>query len=116
MSQTPIDDLVQELQNLKVREKEIVGLLEQRGLRPTDIEASAEKRPYVYYFKVGDRVRIANRLYSKSTLWPPPKEDDDPERLATVTKVDIRNDRVYIRTDSGRHTFRISSNLIRLNP
>jgi hypothetical protein len=114
MSQTPIDDLVRELQQLKVREKEIVDILGERGLRPTDIEASAEKKPYIHYFKEGDRVRITNRLYSKSTKWPPPKEDADPERLATVTWVDLRSERIYIRTDSGRHTYRIAVNLVRL--
>jgi hypothetical protein len=116
-----IDDLVQELQRLKLRERQIVELLAERGLQPTVLEQTEvaapvteqRRRRYIEYFKVGDRVRIVNRLYSRASTWPPP-EGEEAHRNATVTKIDLKNDRVYFITDAGTKTNRLAVNLVKL--
>lgn len=106
-NESAIGALIVELKKLKVREAQILSLLERENQR---VEASADIDSDT--FAEGDRVHIKNRVRKPST-WP--REivwDERVARNATVTSVD--QGRVHFITDNGVETWRLSTNLRRL--
>ena len=109
-----IDELIAELQELKIREAEIVTALERanrtaRVRIPEVVEGHRQEghAQVPYGFRRGDRVRITNRVRRPATAgvsWT-----EERERLATVTR--IIPDQVHIRTDNGTKTWRAHNNL-----
>jgi hypothetical protein len=101
MNETDIDRLLTELTALKIRVDRLET--EQRG---DQASLNGERK-----IQVGDRVKIRNKV-RKPTTWPKDKAWTEPlERQATVTR--ITNDRVYITTKNGTHTWRHLNNLKR---
>ena len=99
MQETNIDDLLTELKALKIR----VARLETDQRREQASHDSERK------IQVGDKVKIKNKI-RKPANWPKDKTWTEPlERQATVTK--ITDDRVYITTGNGTHTWRHINNL-----
>jgi hypothetical protein len=110
MEDDTIGALIKELKRLKVREANIIALLqaandERRGGSNDDgAGATALAR--------GDRVRITN-LVRKPTNWPEAVAWDHRQATrATVTQVAA--DRVYFVTDNGVKTWRALRNLRKL--
>jgi hypothetical protein len=94
-----IDKLIAELRALKIR----VARLEQQQL-PEDRDRDT--------FKIGDRVRVKNRV-CKPTNWPIDRHWSKPlERLATVTR--ITTERIYFTTDNGSLSWRHPKNTTRI--
>lgn len=118
--------LIKELKDLKIREAGILARLEAANERnrPSTTGGSSNDQDRtngdlptstpLRGLKTGDRVKTINRL-RKPASWPDDIEwDEGTARLATVTKVDVAADRVYIATDNGFQTWRMRANLRRL--
>ena len=100
-----IERLVDELQQLRVREAEIVTLLQEEPLYGTTSST---------IFAIGDRVWIKNRVrkpktWSNDNVW-----DDAKAKRATVTKIVHAHAQVHFITDNGVRTWRAPGNLRRL--
>ena len=115
MSEDSVDDLIDQLNNLELSQREIDRKRENLTSRLVRARAqergaaareSASERTGVERFCVGDRVRITNEIRS-SFLGRRPTAAD---RRATVLR--ITEKRVHFRTDSGVTTSRAPNNLV----
>jgi hypothetical protein len=124
MEDRNIEELIEELHELKIREAELTVRIErarltrtERGatvggaLEPSDNSHSLLGGPFFTNgFRPGDRVRVTNKVRKPATAGPAWTEAR--ERLATVTKV--IPDQVHILTDNGTKTWRAPNNLKRV--
>jgi hypothetical protein len=107
-------DLIEELQALRIRETAIIARLEQVNRARNGGNDANENRgnneagePNPHGFTRGDRVRITNRVRRPATAGPTWSEAR--ERLATVTRV--IPDQIHVVTDNGTRTWRAPNNL-----
>jgi hypothetical protein len=114
MEDKDFDELIEELRELKIREREIISALDQAS-RTGRVQTrhETEARPHEgqaqvpYGFRQGDRVRITNKVRKPATAGP--SWTEARERSAVVTK--IVPDQVHILTDNGTRTWRAPNNL-----
>jgi hypothetical protein len=99
---TEIEELTKEIRQLRIR----VARLESERTPAKKATATTVK---VDTLKIGDRIRITNKIRRPIT-WP---EDtpwtEDNERVGTVTR--LTKDQVHLRTDNGRITWRATRNV-----
>lgn len=105
-----IEDLIRQLEDLRVQETVLFNRLQWR-LREGNAEAFQQRAPYPAAreqraLEVGDTVRITNTIRTNRGV-PVTALD----REATVTRITAT--RVYIETVTGHRTWRIPRNLIR---
>jgi hypothetical protein len=110
MPEDDIDELLTTLQNLHIEEENLINRIiaartaeaqAPTGTTRRQPEPAAQQETVV--FRVGDRVRITNRIAYFGRATTP------GDRTGTVTK--ITEKRVYLATDSGIHTNRAPKNL-----
>ena len=103
MADDEVNELIRELEGLRIRTEELIdrlaGARRRRGSEGTT-------PPIV----VGDRVRIANRV-RRPNGWPP-APTDETDQLGIVTRV--TSSRIYIITDTGISTWRARTNVTRV--
>lgn len=122
MEDRNIEELIEELHELKIREAELTVRIERARLARTEratvgaLESSDNSHSqlggpfFTNGFRPGDRVRVTNKVRKPATAgsaWTEARE-----RLATVTKV--IPDQVHILTDNGTKTWRAPNNLKRV--
>lgn len=122
MEDRNIEELIEELHELKIREAELTVRIERARLARTEratvgaLESSDSSHSqlggpfFTNGFRPGDRVRVTNKVRKPATAGPAWTEAR--ERLATVTKV--IPDQVHILTDNGTKTWRAPNNLKRV--
>ena len=114
MQENFFQELIEELQALRIRETAIIARLAQvNRARTGEIEINGNggnngaEAPNTHGLTRGDRVWIKNKIRRPATAgltW-----SEARERLATVTKV--VTDQVYVVTDNGTKTWREPTNL-----
>ena len=114
MQNRNIDTLIQELQQLRIRETAVIAeIREALGARgeaeqQNDAEFDDVNLPAAANgLRTGDRVRIKNKIRRPATAGP--SWSETRERIATVTR--ITTDQVHIITDNGTKTWRAHNNL-----
>jgi hypothetical protein len=114
MSKETVDDLIQQLKNIRLQESEVLDRLyrarqlekEEQGAH-TDDTASSQ-------LKEGDRVTITNNIRT-----PFGRKANTGDRDSTVLRAKPQTDenadtvRIHIRTDNGFTTWRLKKNLRR---
>ena len=119
MGDDPTDDLVRELAALRLREAEVVRLLEAARREATRRESRRPAAPIRVdrgsvgvFLSVGDKIIILNPV-NKPRNWEEGRHWDGGEaRLATITR--LEGDKVYFSTDNGVNTWRHRRNVKRL--
>lgn len=114
MQDRRIEELIEELHALRLKETAIIAQIEQETAKErTQSGGSARTTPpssrgaHSATFKRGDRVRIVNKIRKPATAgagWVREKEE-----TATVTR--IREGQIHITTDNGTQTWRGPNNL-----
>jgi hypothetical protein len=113
MQRKSVNELIQELQQLRIRETAVIAeireAIEVRDGAEQDIEIDDVEQPAAvqHGLRTGDRVRIKNKVRRPATAGP--SWSETRERLATVTRVTV--DQVHIITDNGTKTWRARNNL-----
>ena len=109
MKNSRIEDLIEELRTLKIRETEIVAELKQATNTTTEEQDKGknERNATPVAIAKGDRVRIVNKVRRPASAGPTWTEAN--ERLAVVTSVNATQ--VHILTDNGTRTWRGPNNL-----
>ena len=110
MENRTVEELIEELQELRIREIEIIAELKQAnsaGTRTQTGDANSHRHEVAHGFRRGDRVRVINKVRKPATAGP--SWNEAKERLATVTR--IIPDQVHILTDNGTKTWRVPNNL-----
>lgn len=102
-----LENLIEELRTLKIRETEIVAELRRVSNAAPETRVDNEGDKHRVGFAKGDRVRITNKVRKPASAGPTWTEAK--ERLATVTSVNTTQ--VYILTDNGTRTWRGPNNL-----
>jgi hypothetical protein len=109
-----INDLIQELQQLRIRETDVIAEIREAieagngAEQPDDIEIDDVNQPAAAHgLRTGDRVRIKNKIRKPATAGP--SWSETRERFATVTRITV--DQVHIVTDNGTKTWRAHNNL-----
>jgi hypothetical protein len=107
MADDEVDELVRELEGLRIRREELLTRLTEarrrRGARGFFVVGPA---PLV----VGERVRITNRV-RRPAGWPP-APNDETDQVGVVTRVTAT--RIYVTTDTGINTWRAKTNVTRV--
>ena len=103
MADDELDEIIRELEGLRIRREQLLT-------RFTEVRERREDRRIDAPLIVGDRVRITNRV-RRPDGWPPAPRDGT-DQVGTVTRV--TSTRVYITTDTGIHTWRAPTNVIRV--
>ena len=85
-----ISALLHQLEALRLEEQQLISRIRELTAKDT--------------LKIGDRVRIRNKVTTKSNA-----PVTDPDRVGTITK--ITTDRISFTTDSGIRTWRAPKNL-----
>ena len=108
MEDNRLEDLIEELRTLKIRETEIVAELKRVSNGAPEKRAGGNEgdKPCAGIAK-GDRVRITNKVRKPASAGPTWTEAK--ERVAVVTSVNATQ--VYILTDNGTRTWRGPNNL-----
>jgi hypothetical protein len=105
MSGSNVDDLIQELESLRIQEQDILRrLVTSRTLERNRVPENQPNSNTTTSFRIGDRVQITNNV--RASFGQPP---NDKDRLCVVTKITAQ--RVYIRTRNGLSTWRLPTNL-----
>jgi hypothetical protein len=111
MEEETLTDLITELQQLNIRQVEVLSRIE----RLTELQATegiSVARNNVNGFRIGDRVRITNKV-KKPAAWPREQTWSESEfRSATVTRVTRLQ--IHFVTDNGIKTWRAPNNLERI--
>ena len=102
-----IDTLIEELQQLQVRETDLLQQLEAAYRQPDEAPATPGSRRRPARCHVGDRVHITNHI--RRPVFAPASWTGFKERHATVTSVD--GEKVFFETDNGTRTWRAAKNL-----
>jgi hypothetical protein len=117
---TDINALIADWDALQIRATSIVRRLEAAEARRTSrpdsnpSNAASLREVAVNGLKVGDRVRVKNKVIKPAT-WPIERQWIKEEaRLATVTKVS--REQIHFVTDNGTRTWRAPNNLERIRP
>ena len=100
-----VDDLIKELEGLRVKQNHVLDRLRAARQRENEEEIIADP-PIV----AGDRVRILNAVHRPFGWAPAAHEGQD--RVATVTRVTAT--RIHVTTDTGIVTWRAHHNVERL--
>jgi hypothetical protein len=120
MQDKSIEELITELQELRIRQTVIISEIQQVIREETEQNGHNEREANdvnvraqgaAFGFSRGDRVRIKNKVKKPASAGPAWSESR--ERLATVTKIKV--DQIHIRTDNGTETWRAPHNLQRLD-
>jgi len=108
MSEDSVDQLIRELEGLRVQEQAILRRLVAARARetrnPETRRSHTRDGTQVAGFRIGDRVRITNEVRS-----PIGRRVNSRDRTGTVTK--ITRKRVFIQTDNGGSMNRAPTNL-----
>ena len=109
-----LDELTNELRQLRIREVKVLSQIR----RLNELRAAREEAPVARFevngFRVGDRVRITNKV-KKPATWPRGQVWSESEfRSATVTRVTRLQ--IHFVTDNGISTWRAPNNLERFAP
>ena len=108
-----LEELVNELQQLSIRQVEVLNRI-QRLNELHAVEGTPVGRAQVNGLRVGDRVRITNKV-KKPAAWPRERNWSESEfRSATVTRVTRLQ--IHFVTDNGITSWRAPNNLERLGP
>jgi hypothetical protein len=108
-----LEELVNELQQLSIRQVEVLNRI-QRLNELHAVEGTTPGRIQVNGFRVGDRVRITNKV-KKPSAWPRERIWSESDfRSATVTRVTRLQ--IHFVTDNGITTWRAPNNLERIGP
>jgi hypothetical protein len=105
MQEKTLNELIDELKALQLREARIVALLEQAAAADQESTTPAE-----HGFIRGDRIRILK--ITKPSGWGHTHWNYYQARIATVTHTTA--ERVYFVTDNGLNTWRLPENVIKL--
>ena len=109
---TETTDLIQQLRNLHIQECAIHTEQEHIISRLEELATNGTKKNSKPILKVGDRVRIKNRITASGIFT---KTIPGGDRNATVTKVKKNRkgqvEKAYILTDNGLATYRLPKNL-----
>ena len=119
MEDSRIDDLIRELRSLQIQVAQLQAAAQHRAQeggehRPEEAhQAAPPNHPrHANGFRIGDRVRILNKI-KKPATWNNTRQWLEVEaRTAVVTSV--REDQVFFTTDNGVKTWRAPNNLRRL--
>jgi hypothetical protein len=108
MENKSVDELIQELKTLQLREAEVLLLIEQANKRRDRVAGTTTN----HGFEQGDRIRITNQV-TKPAHWG----TDEPwhyreAQRATVTFT--TTEQIYFVTDNGVTTWRVPRNIKRL--
>ena len=92
MENRTVEELIEELQELRIRETEIIAELKQAnsaGTRTQTGDANSHRHEgqasVAHGFRRGDRVRVINKVRKPATAGP--SWNEAKERLATVTRI-----------------------------
>ena len=114
MQTKSVNELIQELQQLRIRETAVIAEIREaiqaqdEAAQANDIELEDVDPPVdARELRPGDRVRIKNKIRRPATAGP--SWSETRERSATVTRVTV--DQVHIITDNGTRTWRARNNL-----
>jgi len=103
MSRDSVDELIQQLERLRVQEQSILRrLVDARARETRDRNNDEDNEPR--RFRIGDRVRNTNQIRN-----PLGRQSNERDRTATVTKLTAKQ--VFVRTDNGTNTNRSPENL-----
>ena len=110
MDNDDVDALIQELQQLNMRQTELLQELQQRN-RAQSHQEHCGHDTQVQRYETGDHVIITNEI--RRPLLAPQTWNRENERRATVTRVKrvLQKDRVYLTTDNGTRTWRLAENV-----
>ena len=106
MTERPIASLIEDLQNLRLKENAIIAEIEAR-LQVSS--ASAPTLPTQKIYLVGDRIRITNRVRRPLNWIDSAKWCEEQAKTATVVRVG--SNRLHLVTDNGVHTWRVLHNV-----
>lgn len=109
MAEESVDELIRQLETLRVREDTLLRQIIRARARESQQEqgtSGADREAARYY--IGDRVRIVNP--TRGLIGRPVTDRD---RIGTVTK--ITRKRVFLQTDNGVNTNRAPENLRHLS-
>jgi hypothetical protein len=104
-----VDQLIEQLKDLKVQESELFEKLSRA--RRQEREAQQKERTSSAKYAVGDRVRVTNNIKV-----PLGRSANTRDRTATVLySKSVRDDtKVFIQTDNGFKTWRLEKNLSKI--
>ena len=110
MEDRRIDDLIAELNRLRIR---VAQLEARQDVVVIDEEVDdVNDNVIVGPVKEGDRIRITNRVRKPATWTGPGVWDEEREKVATVTQV-TRN-QIHFVTDNGTQTWQAPNNVERI--
>jgi hypothetical protein len=100
-----VDELIEQLKNIKIQEDTVLEKLSQARRQERKTQ---EKNTQGTKYSVGDRVFIKNTIRK-----PVGRSVNTNDRKATVlhTTLDGNQTKVYIQTDNGTRTWRLEKNL-----
>jgi len=104
MSREDIDELLERLRRVRIQEEDLIERIVAARARETETTSGTQARS----FKIGDRVKITNRIKYFG------RAQNAGDENGTVTKITAK--RVHILTDNGILTNRDPKNLRHLSP
>ena len=108
MVEESVDELIRQLETLRVREDTLLRqIIRARARESQQEQGNSGADGEAARYRIGDRVRITNQ--SRGLIGRAVTERD---RVGTVTK--ITRKRVFLQTDNGANTNRAPENLRRL--
>ncbi len=123
-----IDSLLQRLRELQLEQQTVIDAIEERLIEQQAkvrknkddnnhnpfpltaknyVHSTQAHREFDRRFPVGARIRITNKINNRFG-----RPTNDKDRTGTVVSTDLTTDRVYIITDNGHRTFRVSKNVV----
>ena len=108
MGDRRLDELVQDLQALRIQVARLEDEVRRHQLAPPEEPQAG----FDHGFQVGDRVRILNRVRRPAT-WNATRRWSEAQAL-TATVTVVRSDQVFFVTDNGVSTWRAPNNIRRL--
>ena len=113
MTDQEIEDLIEELEDIRLQETALLARLEAANRRRSGRAASALAPETVNGISVVDRVRITNKV-KRPANWPSERTWVEVQyRAATVTRV--TPEQIHIETDNGVKTWRVPNNLKKIS-
>ena len=109
MTDQEIEDLIEELKDVRLQETALLVRLEDANRRRSGRTATTLATETVNGIARGDRVRITNKV-KRPANWPSERTWVEAQyRAATVTRV--TPEQIFIYTDNGVKTWRAPNNL-----
>ncbi len=113
MEDNRIDEIIEELQSLRLQVESLEAELRQRNRESVAAPTGPPpNRHYPHTFARGDRVRILNKIKKPATWDNRVAWSEEDARNATVTEV--RDRQIFFITDNGIETWRAPNNLRKL--